>query len=124
MKCCTIHGKKIIVEGVGPLFFREGFPISMSVAFCKDRGYEVSILHVADECLKNGWSPKTTYSKLKVDFEDAIEGATVDLELLRKFCDAGYEEQRVMIHEYLFKDATEEEKRNFVISYFKEGGIL
>lgn len=96
----------ICLKGVGKLFYQEGFPISLSVSKMKENGIEVSLLHVADECLKNGWSAKTTINKLKADFEDDIDGNTYDLELLEKFCYASYEEQREMIFEYLFKCKT------------------
>ena len=98
----------ICLKGVGKLFYQEGFPISLSVNKMKENGIEVSLLHVADECLKNGWSAKTTINKLKEDFEDDIDGNNYDLELLEKFCYASYEEQREMIFEYLFKCKTDD----------------
>lgn len=101
----------ICLKGVGKLFYQEGFPISLSVSKMKENGIEVSLLHVADECLKNGWSAKTTINKLKADFEDDIDGNIYDLELLEKFCYASYDEQREMIFEYLFKCKTDDVRR-------------
>jgi len=111
-KVIEIGDRKIVIGGVGKLFYQDGFPISICVTKLKAEGYEVSILHVADECMKNGWSAKTTYNKIKVDFEDDIEGAMLkvedkpssyDWELLYQFCHSEYERQRDMIFEYLFK---------------------
>ena len=102
-----INGKKIVVKGVGKMFYESGFPISMSISLFKKENIVVSILHVADECLKNGWSAKTTFNKLKEDFEEDIDGNEYDLEYLEKFCHADYEEQRDMIFKYLFKDRNE-----------------
>ena len=65
-----IGGRKICLKGVGKFFYQDGLPISISVSELKKKGIEVSILHVADECLKNGWNAKTTFNKLKADFED------------------------------------------------------
>lgn len=94
--------RRICLKGVGKMFYQEGFPISMAVSELNKQGIEVSILHVADECLKNGWSAKTTFNKLKADFEDDIDGNTYDLDLLEKFCWFDYESQREMIFQYLF----------------------
>ena len=95
--------RKIVLRGVGKMFYQDGFPISMAVSEFKSKGIEVSILHVADECLKNGWSAKTTLNKLKADFQDDIDGNKYDIETLTKFCFAEYESQREMIFNYLFK---------------------
>lgn len=95
-------GRKIAIKGIGKMFYQGGFPISMAVSEFKKQGVEVSILHVADECLKNGWSAKTTFNKLKADFEEDIDGNEIDLGLLEKFVWASYEDQREMIFQYLF----------------------
>jgi len=94
--------RSICLKGIGKLFYQEGYPISMSISELKKKNIEVSIFHVADECLKNGWSAKTTYNKLKSDFEDDIDGNYYDLISLEKFCYAEYKEQREMIFQYLF----------------------
>jgi len=101
-------GKRTIcLKGIGKLFYQNGFPISMSVSKFKKEGIEVSIMHVADECLKNGWSPKTTYNKLKSDFEEDIDKENnYDFEKLKAFCFAEYEAQREMLFEYLFSSST------------------
>lgn len=105
-----IGDRKICLQGIGKLFYQDGFPISMSVEKLKDRGIEVSILHVADECLKNGWTAKTTFNKISADFEDDINKSTNDKGLLQKFCFASYEDQREMIFQYLFNDSPELQK--------------
>lgn len=97
----------ICLKGVGKLFYQDGFPISISISELKKKDIEVSILHVADECMKNGWSAKTTFNKLKADMEEDIDRNTYDLTLLNKFCYAPYEEQREMIFKYLFNDDKE-----------------
>jgi hypothetical protein len=94
----------ILLRGIGKMFYQDGFPISVSVSELKRKGIEVSILHVADECLKNGWSAKTTYNKLKADFEDDIDGNDYDLPLLKQFCYSDYGGQREMILKYLFNN--------------------
>lgn len=96
--------RNICIKGIGKLFYQEGFPISMAVSELKKQGIEVSILHVADECLKNGWSPKTTYSKLCADFDEDIDKNKINELELYSFCFADYEHQRSMIFNYLFNN--------------------
>ena len=98
----------ICLKGVGKLFYQDGFPISISISELKKKGIEVSILHVADECLKNGWSAKTTFNNLKTDMEEDIDRNAYDISLLKSFCYADYERQREMIFEYLFNNSKEE----------------
>lgn len=104
-----INGRDICIGGVGKLFYEQGFPISMSISELKKRNIECSIYHVADECLKNGWSAKTTYNKLKADFDDDIDKNFVDLDSLKEFCFADYETQRGMIFDYLFGNPPNQE---------------
>lgn len=99
-----IGDRRIALKGIGKSFYQDGFPISLSVSYWKDKGVEVSMFHVADECLKNGWSAKTTYNKLLADFADDIDGNTFDREALCKFCYADWQTQRDMIFAYLFGD--------------------
>lgn len=101
------NGRRIAIRGIGKMFYQDGFPISIAISEFKKQGVEVSIFHVADECLKNGWSAKTTYNKLKTDFEDDIDRNKIDFCELEKFCYADYESQRGIIFNYLFntKDA-------------------
>lgn len=103
-------GERLVcLAGVGKMFYQDGFPISIAVSELKKCGIEVSILHVADECLKNGWSAKTTYNKLKADFEEDIDKDNqYDFELLQRFCFSDYETQREMIFDYLFGCSTED----------------
>lgn len=97
----TFGDRKILLKGLGKLFFQEGFPISVAITELKKMDIEVSILHVADECLKHGWSPKTTISKIAEDFTYGTE--PVNIEQLKSFCNAKYEDQREMIFQDLFK---------------------
>lgn len=123
-----IREKLIAIKGVGKLFYQDGFPIAMAVTNLASKGIEVSILHVADECMKNGWSGKTTFNKLKVDFAESAETRSLDLNVLEKFCFSTYEEQREMIFQYLFNESSEETKQNlstspavdFFVEYIKQ----
>ena len=106
-----IGDRKIVVRGIGKLFYQEGFPISMAISECNKRGWEVSLLHVADECLKNGWSAKTTIAKLRGETDLDIDGSmgTIDWPAIELFCRCDYETQRELIFNYLWKD-TEQAK--------------
>ncbi len=108
----------ICIKGIGRMFYQDGFPISMAISILKEKDIEVSMFHVADECMKNGWSAKTTINKLKADFEDDIDKNNFDLDELNKFCLSEYEEQREMIFNYLFK--SDLEKRIFFLNFVKK----
>jgi hypothetical protein len=99
-----IGERTICIGGIGKMFYQEGFPISIAVSTLKEHEIEVSVLHVADECLKHGWSPDTTYNKLVDEFADDVNKHHIDLKLIRKFVDADYDNQREMIFEYLGKE--------------------
>lgn len=101
-KNIIVGNRNIIIGGIGKLFFQEGTPISITISEIKKKGYEISIFHIADECIRNGWSPKTTYNRLVADFEDDIDNNFIDLIELKKFCDSSYEDQREMIFQFLF----------------------
>lgn len=47
----NFDNKLICLKGVGKMFYQEGFPISMIISYFKKQNIEVSILHVADECM-------------------------------------------------------------------------
>lgn len=98
----TFGDRQICISGIGRMFYQDGFPISMSVSILKSKNIECSMLHVADECLKNGWSAKTVINKLVTDFQDDIDHNDFDLNQLTTFCNASYEDQREMIFNYLF----------------------
>lgn len=104
----NINNKDICIRGVGRLFYQEGFPVSMSIIEFKKKNVEVSMLHVASECMNNGWSGKTTYNKLLADFEEDISDNKFDLESLYKFCFSEYEDQREMLFQYLFNSSSNE----------------
>lgn len=100
--------RKICIAGIGKLFYQDGYPISIAISELSKKGIEVSILHVADECLKNGWSKKTTLNKLKSDFEDDIDRNVHDIALLEMFINTTYDSQREMIFQYLFSSSSKE----------------
>lgn len=110
---CFIGDRTIVVKGVAKLFYQDGFPLSIAIDEFKKRNIEVSLLHVADQCWINGWSPKTILTKLKgecdIDINKSMEG--VNWEELERFChlidqpqrsNGGYEESREMIFKYLY----------------------
>lgn len=99
----NIGGKRICIGGIGKMFYEQGLPVSMAIQILKEKEIEVSILHIADECLKNGWPAKTTINKLVEDFQDNIS-FKLDKAQLGKFCYASYEEQREMIFSSLFEN--------------------
>lgn len=106
MKFVQIGTEKVCVKGVGKMFYQDGFPISLCVSELHKRGVKVSILHVADECLKNGWSADTILTKFKEDFADI--GEKLDMVILKSFCYASYEDQREMIFKSLFKCSSQD----------------
>ncbi len=108
IKITEIDGRKIAVKGIGQAFFQDGYPISVAIEDCSKEGVEVSMLHVADECLKNGWNTKTILSKFSEDFADGGYKSKLDLVQLELFCKASYEDQREMIFQYLFGCSTDD----------------
>lgn len=103
IELCTIEGKKICTGGIGKLFFQEGMPIGISANKLKENGITLSWLHVADECLKHGWSAKTTFKKIREDIKDSGE-ELFDISLFESFCFADYNSQRDMIFKSLFRN--------------------
>ena len=102
---CEIEGKTICVKGIGKLLYQDGYPIILSIEALRKQGIEVSILHVADELLKNGWSTKATINKLNAEAGECInneERSLIKLDDVEKFCNSTYEDQREMIFQYLF----------------------
>lgn len=93
----------ICVAGIGKLFYEQGFPISLAVAELKKQDIEVSMLHVADELLKNEWKPQTVLIRIETDFQDSILGEDkIDISVLKEFVYAIYERQRELIFDYLW----------------------
>jgi len=108
-----IGSRKIVVKGVARMFYESGFPISIAIDEFKSMGIEVSLLHVADQCWDNGWSPETIIKKLKgecgIDINKSM--SSIDWSELEYFCNlldqpnrsnGGYEESREMLFKYLF----------------------
>lgn len=105
IKMTTIDGQMIVIGGIGKLYYQDGFPIPMAISHLKKKGAKVSILHIADELLKNGWRPDRVHQRLKAECEDVIAGDNldpIDWEEVRRFCYAEYEDQREMIFRSLF----------------------
>ena len=101
-----IEDRTIAIKGIGRMFYEEGFPISMAIEELSKKGIEVSLLHIADECLKNGIPPKTVINKIKQDIDEDINKdsnkTSVTFEQLSEFCEADYDRQREMLFNYLF----------------------
>ena len=111
----------LIVAGIGKMFYEQGFPLHISFDILKERGFEISLLHVADELYKHGWKDKSIINAIASDFPESRD-------LIKQFCavgrstgevksitdlppgreyiysEGGYEEQREMIFKYLFSD--------------------
>jgi hypothetical protein len=121
IKTIQVEDRLIAVKGIGQMFYQDGFPISMAVSELSQKGIEVSILHVADECLKNGWSAKTTINKLVADFADDGNHNVLDKEQLTTFCNATYEQQRQMIYDYLFTN--KEYAKNYLTCILLENAL-
>lgn len=97
----VIGNRTIIVKGIAKMFYQDGIPIGICVNQLVNRGYEVSWLHIADQCLKNGWSSRTVIKKLREEAYDS--GCDYNPEIIEHFCNIDYESQREMIFEYLFR---------------------
>lgn len=100
-------GRKIVLKGVGKMFYESGYPIGMAIAEFKKQNIEVSILHVCDELLKNGFSPKTVVSKFSEDLQD-VKDDSIDINVISEFCNVSYELQREMIFQSLFGISSKE----------------
>jgi len=122
------NNRKIVIKGIGRMFYQNGFPVSMAISKFRESGIEVSILHVADELLKQGdfgMDRKTgefrCYSLLKDQLEDcAIDGidTRADVAMVYLFCWSSYEQQREMIFNYLWKDV------NAAKDFFKQQVLI
>ena len=105
-----VGNRKIMIKGVGKLFYERGLPLSLSIEKASEKGIEASLYHVVDEFWNNGWSWKTIESKLKAEIEED-KRFKVNLEDLKYFYDCleqpkrangGYEESRAIIFNYLY----------------------
>ena len=105
LKSVIIDNRNIIIGGLGKMFYQNGLPLQVSIERCKQEGFEVSLFHIADEFLKNGWKTKTVITKLRDELDRSY-----NLEELEKFVEMEYEEQRDMIFKYLFSNSFSAEK--------------
>jgi 4-hydroxy-3-methylbut-2-enyl diphosphate reductase IspH len=94
--------RKICIKGIGKMFYQDGIPISIAIEEFHRKRIFVSLIHIADECLKYGWSAQTTYSRITDDLNENLTDNS--RKRLKDFCYATYEEQRAMIFEYLFEN--------------------
>lgn len=121
----------MLVKGAATLFYQDGFPLSLTIEEFNNRGIEVSLLHIADQCWNNGWSPKTILNKVRgecgLDINKVMSG--IDWNELEHFCDCleqpkrslgGYEESREMIFKYLFGDNPEPLAMSWLIEVNKQ----
>lgn len=110
-------GKRIAVRGVAESFYKDGFPLSMTISYLKKEGVEVSYLHLVDDLWNNGWSWKTIKNKFSEEKDLDIENnMSFNIEVLKSFYDlleqpkrsnGGYEESREMIFQHLFQVTTD-----------------
>lgn len=105
LKSIKVDNRNIIIGGIGKMFYQNGLPLQVSIEKCRKEGFEVSLFHIADEFLKNGWKTKTVISKLKDELDRSY-----DLGQLEKFVESEYEEQRDMIFKYLFSSTSSAEE--------------
>lgn len=113
-KIIKIDDRKIILRGLGKMFYQEGMPIGILAKEAADKGYEASWLHIADELQKHGWSVDTIVNKLKDETGDS--GVQVNLDAIKNFLCCNYEDQREMIFQYLFGSDREKAKEWFIKS--------
>lgn len=101
-----INGRKIVVQGIGKMFYQDGFPIGMAVERLKTLGIEVSWVHIADELLKNGWKNRTILARIGEDLTDYGDDLDIKaiLTTIELFLSVGYEQQREIIFHSLFDD--------------------
>lgn len=102
IKTIILNNKKIIIGGLGKLFYQEGTPISILANRAELEGMSVSWLHVADELIKHGWSNKTILNNLRDEITGCINKP--DVRIIEEFINKSYEDQRDMIFNYLFQD--------------------
>lgn len=140
-----INGMPTILCGIGRMFYEDGFPIHISVDILKDKGYAVSVLHIADELYKNGWKKRSIVNTLSQDFEgceklvsDFVDAGMSGEKRTDKppigrewiYSQNGYEEQREMLFRSLYgfpsieainnKDKREEPTRIYENALFSE----
>jgi hypothetical protein len=116
IRIVNIGGREIVVGGIGKMLYQEGFPLSVAIKYWNDRCVEVSLLHVADELLKSGdFSEEQVVIKIQAALSERIEGdKPVSLAPIKDFCYADYDEQRLMIHNYLFGSTIQELRESTV----------
>lgn len=118
IETAEINGKTFVIKGIGKMFYQEGFPIGMLVKKLKEeRNQIVSIFHIADELLKNGWSADRVVLTLTHEFNDS--SAPIDIPSLKRFCNSNYDQQREMIFEYLFAN-DHDVAGNFLVDLIKQ----
>lgn len=96
--------RQICIGGVGTLFHQEGFPIGMSARQLANKNIELSWFHVVKELRDNfPGRPERLFAKIEAEINDAkVENIVVDLEIIKKFIYAEYEDGQAMIFDYLF----------------------
>lgn len=136
-KFCAINNKTICVGGLGKLFYQDGFPIQIGIDLLKEKGIEVSLLHIADELYKHGWEERAILGAFQTDTGkdfDEIEkikefikiGHTNELEIDSRdktklpsnyqfiYSSGGYEAQREMLFESLFNYSSNNAKEKII----------
>lgn len=93
-----IDNQVVVLRGVGRMYYESGLPIVFQIDELKKRGIKVSLLHVADELLKENWSVKRIMNTLSEDKILPEDEATE----IQKFCYADYDTQRSMILNSLY----------------------
>lgn len=112
-----IDDRKIIIRGLGRMFYQEGMPIGIMAKQAMSKGMEVSWFHVVDELLKHGWSEKTIRNKLSEELQDS--GTPELIDKVDLFLSNGYEGRRELIFNYLFQSNPEKATEWFKQNVFR-----
>lgn len=109
-----IGNRKICLGGVGTLFHQNGFPIGISAKKLQEQGIELSWFHVIKELEYQFSSLEKLFTKVSSELEDAsVEGIKFDVNLLKQFCFADWEQRRSMIYDYLWANESKETIKQF-----------
>lgn len=93
-----INNQPVVLRGVGRMYYESGLPIVFQIDELKKRGIKVSLLHIADELLKENWSVKRIMNTLTEDKILTLEETTE----IQKFCYEDYDAQRSTIFKSLY----------------------
>lgn len=112
MTTIEIGNRKIIIGGIGKMFYQDGMPIEITADVLSEKGWEISWMHVADELFKNGWDINRIRNTLYPILSNSKYESSIQTTLI--FIRSDYEHQREMIFNYLFGGSKEKAKEWFL----------